>query len=98
MRGGEVNALALSEGTLWVAGLFDSVGGEPHPNLAVDAATGAPRPWAPGGANGELMDLTVDAGRVYVASIILADLVAGDAALIEQGAQRSADRGVALAL
>src|SRR5262245_35086630 len=45
---GNVQAMALDGSTLYLAGNFSLVAGQPRPGLAaVDAATGALKPWAP---------------------------------------------------
>ena len=46
---GQVEALARAGGTLYLAGQFNTVGGQPRQNVAaVDVATGAVLPWNPG--------------------------------------------------
>jgi hypothetical protein len=45
---GWVEGLALSRGTLYVAGIFDTIAGEPRASLAaIDATTGALTDWDP---------------------------------------------------
>jgi hypothetical protein len=66
---GTVHALALDreEGILWVGGHFWRVSGEARSSLvALDAATGAARPWLAPGLDGEVNDIDVDGERVYV--------------------------------
>ena len=63
---GEVEALALRGGTLFVGGDFDSVGGQSaHGLAAVDAATGAVR-WTQDIGDGAVYALSLDRNRLYV--------------------------------
>jgi hypothetical protein len=65
--GDSVSALAVSGGTLYVGGEFNSVNGEARDNIAaIDLATGATLPWNPG-ADGPVFDLEADGGSVYAA-------------------------------
>jgi hypothetical protein len=60
-----VDALALAGNTLYVGGLFTTVGGQPRSNLAsVDATTGALQSWIMD-ANGEVRALMVRSVLVY---------------------------------
>jgi hypothetical protein len=60
-----VSGMALSGGTLYFGGRFPVVGGQPRQNLAaVDATTGALKPWAPG-TDGDVASLDVADGNVY---------------------------------
>ena len=66
---GTVQALALDreKGVLWVGGDFWRVLGEWRESLvALDAATGAARPWLSGGIADEVNDIELHGERVYV--------------------------------
>lgn len=61
----EVKALALVGGTLYVGGVFGSIGGQPRICLAaVDTATGLATDWDPG-ADGIVWVLATDGSTVY---------------------------------
>jgi hypothetical protein len=65
---GTVHALALDreEGTLWVGGHFWRVSGEDRDSLvALEASTGALRPWIPRGAGPDVNDIDIHGERVY---------------------------------
>jgi trimeric autotransporter adhesin len=62
----EVRALAVSGSTLYVAGYFDRIAGEPRTGLAaIDLETGRPTTWAPVVENG-LQRMAVTDTAVYV--------------------------------
>ena len=66
---GSVEALAVGENTLYVAGDFTRAAGRARPGLAAfDLATGAPTAWAPklDGADGVAVALAVAGDTVYV--------------------------------
>ena len=57
-----VRALEVRDGTLYVGGIFNSVGGQARQRLAAfNVATGAALPWAPK-ANAEVMAITAPPG------------------------------------
>ncbi len=61
-----VQALALSGGTVYAGGEFNSIGGQPRNNIAaLDMATGAATAWDPN-ANSTILTLAVGEGTVYV--------------------------------
>jgi hypothetical protein len=72
---GQVSALVVSGGTVYVGGLFTSIGGEPRSRIAaLDAASGAATTWNPnvtgGGYQGGhfmsgVYSLAVNGGTVY---------------------------------
>ncbi|HEX5218698.1 MAG TPA: hypothetical protein VFZ59_03960 [Verrucomicrobiae bacterium] len=60
-----VNAIAVSGNTLYIGGLFNSVGGQSRTNIAaLDLTTGLATSWNPG-ANGRVHALLVAANTVY---------------------------------
>jgi trimeric autotransporter adhesin len=62
---GEVHALAVDDGTLYVGGAFTSVGGRPRARLAAVGSDGAVSGWAPA-ANDAVLALDAVNGTVYV--------------------------------
>ncbi len=64
---GRVTALALAGDTLWIGGrTLQRINGQAVSNLAaVDAVTGAPRPY-PAGPTGDVTDIDLEGGRLYV--------------------------------
>ena len=73
--GGQVWSLAVSGGTVYVGGLFNTLGGAGRRFVgAVDATSGAATAWNPG-ADGTIYSLSVAGSSVYVAGN--ADLIGG---------------------
>ena len=62
-----VQGLTLSGSTLYVGGVFGTVGGQAHANMAaVDASTAVPTAWNPPAPNSEVDAFYVDETGVYV--------------------------------
>ena len=62
-----VQGLTLSGSTLYVGGVFGTVGGQAHANMAaVDASTAVPTAWNPPAPNNEVDAFYVDETGVYV--------------------------------
>ena len=62
---GGVSALAIHDGTVYVAGGFTQMDGEARDHLAAFDATGAMTSWAPG-TNGAISALMIDDGVAYI--------------------------------
>jgi len=61
----EVKALAMVDGTLYVGGVFGSIGGQPRICLAaVDTSTGLATDWDPG-TDGYVWSLAADGSTIY---------------------------------
>jgi len=74
-----VQALAVAGNTIYVGGLFETIGGETRFNLgAIDATTGASTPWAPSGRD-VVSALALSGSTVYVGGQGAGALVAIDA-------------------
>ena len=73
MSANRVNALCLSNGVLYVGGVFSTAGGQARRNLcALNATTGAVLPWNPilgpsWGSSSEIKSLALHGGDLYVA-------------------------------
>ena len=66
-----VNAIAVSGDSIYVGGLFNTVGGQPRSKIARLDGTGAAMNWNPG-ANGEVSCLALGPGRVYAGGFFTA--------------------------
>jgi hypothetical protein len=69
VAGDAVSALQLSDGSVYVGGRFDQIGGQPRQNLAaLDRVTGAATAWnLP--ANDAVLTLIDDGRRIYVGGL-----------------------------
>jgi hypothetical protein len=62
-----VDALAVSGNSIYIDGNFNYVGGQARQQLAeVDATTGTPTAWNPGGVGGEVAAFAVTDSSVYI--------------------------------
>ncbi len=64
-----VNAVEISESTVYIGGSFTAVGGDTRNNLAAIGTDGEPLPWNPNvdtGEFGSVSDVTVNDATVYV--------------------------------
>ncbi len=69
VNAGVVNALSVSDSTVYVGGNFTRIGGQPRNNIAaLDASTGNPKPWNPD-ANFGVTALVVSGSRLYVGGL-----------------------------
>ncbi len=69
VNAGVVNAIAVSDSTVYVGGNFTRIGGQPRNNIAaLDASTGNPKLWNPD-ANFSVTALVVYSSRLYVGGL-----------------------------
>ena len=62
-----IHDLEVSDGTVYVAGEFDTLGGQPRQSIAaLDAVTGSATSWSVDFEPGIIRDLAVDGATVYV--------------------------------
>lgn len=66
---GQVSAVAVGDGVIYIGGTFTEVNGQPHANIAaIDSATGAVLAWEPY-CDAEVHDLLYRDGVLYVAGV-----------------------------